>query len=137
MDSFEVEHLDFYGSDHRAIVIRCNHRPDVKSRRKKRRFRFDSLWMTDEGFKSILGNSWRLGGNQQCGKSFGVKLSYCATTLKVWSRETFRVLAQRKEKTQKVLEHLNCLDECGLQFYSHRANSEDQFAKESLRFPSY
>ncbi|KAF4378696.1 hypothetical protein F8388_006147 [Cannabis sativa] len=61
-DSFPqtiLAHLDYYHSDHRALLIKMTGNLEIqKFSKKRKRFRFENIWSTDEECKTIIRNNW-------------------------------------------------------------------------------
>ena len=86
-------------SDHCPILLDCG-----GTRKGPSPFRFENMWLKEEGFKDLLRNWWV--GFQFRG-SFSFKLSEKLKALKaclqIWNREVFGNMNARKESTLKQM----------------------------------
>ncbi|KAK6135525.1 hypothetical protein DH2020_030739 [Rehmannia glutinosa] len=114
-ECFKVQNLDFYGSDHRAIILHTDFRQSLKKSMYGRSplFRFEPLWMVTDSFSEVLQSSWHT--NQLSATSFKEKLKLCGADLRKWSVYEFGNIRRRVEDLQSELTGLNkahpsCLD---------------------------
>ncbi|PWA49961.1 reverse transcriptase [Artemisia annua] len=84
-------HKPLIGSDH-APLIYCSH---PSNKKKKSRFRFESMWTTHLECESTIRGSWPI--FEVSNQLLGIKqnLSFCASNLTRWSRDTFEDVATR------------------------------------------
>ncbi|KAK6146669.1 hypothetical protein DH2020_020538 [Rehmannia glutinosa] len=105
--NYKVQNLDFFGSDHRAILLHTDFSQGAGSYSRQRTplFRFEPFWLSSNSFKENLQNIWDESTTH--GSSLKSKLKYCGVALKGWSRTEFGNLRNRIEGTQKELSRLN------------------------------
>ncbi|KAK6122599.1 hypothetical protein DH2020_043656 [Rehmannia glutinosa] len=95
---FYVLHKDFYGSDHRAILLLtdCALASRMQAKRKNRSFYFEPIWMSADSFSDFLQNSWQV--SKDLHDSFTERLKYCGNSLKSWSKSVFGDIQCRELK---------------------------------------
>ena len=104
----KVHHMDYWGSDHRAIRLELFASPDRLANRRSGRmgFRFEPWWMKERECVEIITNSWR--SRQFDGSSVAVinGLEACATALSKWSRVKFGNITRRVRRIKDELRRL-------------------------------
>uniref|UniRef100_A0A803PU32 Reverse transcriptase domain-containing protein n=1 Tax=Cannabis sativa TaxID=3483 RepID=A0A803PU32_CANSA len=76
-------HGDFFGSDHRPLILTLHHPADQSKH--VPRFIFDRLWMSEPGFEDCLRDAWTLNNHTHHSNSltgFNEKLYNCSSRLK-------------------------------------------------------
>ncbi|OMO86542.1 reverse transcriptase [Corchorus capsularis] len=86
-----VVHLPRVYSDHSPILLKME--PGVGSDKTKRPFRFQAMWMADNGFQKMMGNLWKtLEGN------FIAKEEKLASALMEWNKSEFGNIFEKKKE---------------------------------------
>uniref|UniRef100_A0A803NQ77 CCHC-type domain-containing protein n=1 Tax=Cannabis sativa TaxID=3483 RepID=A0A803NQ77_CANSA len=85
-----IQHLDFYHSDHRAIAYTVSH-PNQPAPPKKRnsRFRFEQFWLKDPDCSSIIAAHWNSSDTDQPLNSLLQNIAGCATALQNWHQNKY------------------------------------------------
>ncbi|KAK6124264.1 hypothetical protein DH2020_042016 [Rehmannia glutinosa] len=107
-DRFKVAHLDFYGSDHRAILLYSDFLLDQSHtmRKNSHAFRFEPVWMSSESFPDVLYSNWT--SLKQSGlSSLSEILKRCGYALKLWSKREFGHINLRVAEVQSELAKAN------------------------------
>ena len=103
-----VDHLGFWGSDHRALLLRLKPHQDIMGRRFKRKiaFRFEPWWMKEEECVEVICNAWQSFCFDGSVQSIKKGLRRCASELHMWSTSKFGVLPKRIKRVQDELEEM-------------------------------
>ncbi|XP_024021734.1 uncharacterized protein LOC112091706 [Morus notabilis] len=105
---YGVRNMDFYDSDHRALwleLVRDRNRAG-RGPKKRKWFRFEPFWMTDEDFKDTLRTSWGTTGSVGDCDGFGRKLQSCGRDLSGWSRVKFGRITRRVRNLHEEIERI-------------------------------
>ncbi|XP_073120983.1 uncharacterized protein [Henckelia pumila] len=100
--SADVHNLDFYGSDHRLIMISNNPHLDGRFSKGPRRFTFEHKWMLEEDFPLLL-EHWNNGGLPG---DLPAKLSTFSGILNSWADTRFSHMARKISNLHKELSYL-------------------------------
>ncbi|KAL5769658.1 hypothetical protein ACOSP7_013812 [Xanthoceras sorbifolium] len=107
-----VQHLDFWQSDHRPLLIHIlHHSSDVSSsKRGSKRFLFEECWAADEGCDNIIKSTWNQNCNNNISESVLSNLSACSKKLQLWNKSNRvqlrqGILAKRRELLDLNLIH--------------------------------
>ncbi|KAM6558713.1 hypothetical protein CsatA_027952 [Cannabis sativa] len=79
-------HLDYYNSDHRAILVKVIAATSVQQEHHRRtRFRFEQIWLGNEQAANIIEQQWlsHASGNSAIDK-FLQQIAACSSTLQQW-----------------------------------------------------
>lgn len=76
--------IPIHASDHGPIVLAIDS-ADWHRRRRFKRFRFESMWVTEDDCADVVRNGW----NEQSGASLPQWLSSVSRALQVWHDEKF------------------------------------------------
>lgn len=81
-----LTHLDFFHSDHRALLLSLEDAIglSVGYNRKRSRFRFENMWTEEPGCKEIIEASW-VSTNQSALLSTINNINQCMTNLSFWN----------------------------------------------------
>ena len=100
---YRVHHIQGTFSDHMPLWIS----PTLaRAHRRRKLFRFESMWLTDEGCKDTIEDAWRGGrvGSQM--PYLWQRLQSCRTRLKSWSNTHFgsvcRLLAEKRKQLSEA-----------------------------------
>lgn len=88
----EAEHLAYFGSDHRPIllVLKKNYIPNMKNLPK--RFTFEHKWFMEEDFSNYIKTSW---DDSNGAGDLLARLSMCSGAVKMWAGSRFDQLARK------------------------------------------
>lgn len=89
--SAEVNHLDYFGSDHKLISVSLHSGCDLQFRLSPKRFMFENKWLAEEDFDSIM-EQWQMNSNID---GLTGKLSRFSGILKSWASGRFTRLPQK------------------------------------------
>ncbi|KAH7864841.1 hypothetical protein Vadar_034499 [Vaccinium darrowii] len=73
------------GSDHNPLILNT----DVPFNKVGKPFRFESFWVTEDGCKTVVEESWKRGQEGPLMYSLCKKLRHCKDNLKSWSKDNF------------------------------------------------
>lgn len=93
-----VEHLNWFKSDHRPVLLRLGQGIE---RSPHRRFRFIATWVTDGSFKDLIKDNW---GNDP---SWPTAISSLTKKIQDWNRNVFGNINKRK---RDLIRRLNGID---------------------------
>ncbi|POO04030.1 Endonuclease/exonuclease/phosphatase [Trema orientale] len=119
--SIELEHLDFYNSDHRALLVSIYDNMDAQVSYVKRRcsrFRFKALWLEEKESYEIIKNAWKDIGSESAMTMVLKNISACSESLTKWSQNKFGCLKTEVYKAQKRVQKLNKEDDTSTEHYS-------------------
>lgn len=91
-----VEHLVRNQSDHCPVWIIWNKRACF-SRRKRKPFRFEAMWLQDESCPAIIQEAWSPQSIAACPSEWSRKINKVAAALKSWDRDHFGRVSSRIE----------------------------------------
>lgn len=99
-EATRVTNLPRIASDHGPILVRIKQSAD---RPKGRAFRFQNMWIRNEGFMEVVQNCWSR--PIEAGGLLGlqVKLARVKKTLKQWNREVFGNIHNNLKKTEEKI----------------------------------
>ena len=98
--SLKVQHLSFFGSDHRAIFLDMEPRP--RQRRKGPRIqRFEQVWLRDDDCDNILASNWNGGGHDPHDKAVS-----CLSQMSRWANKRFGDVPRKIEEVKRGLDEL-------------------------------
>uniref|UniRef100_A0A803PS58 Reverse transcriptase domain-containing protein n=1 Tax=Cannabis sativa TaxID=3483 RepID=A0A803PS58_CANSA len=103
-----VLHLDYYSSDHRAISATfapASSRFQPEKRRS--RFRFEKLWLSDSQSKEIISASWNSSPNSDPIATILSNLHDCASNLQKWHVDKYGNMKRKITDAQSKVEALN------------------------------
>lgn len=101
--NWEVSNLEFYGSDHRAILISTQPTYSEQLKKGPYRFTFEHKWLLEEDFSSVIAQ-WNFSGE------FGYlpdKLSHLSSILRDWARSRFSNVPRQIAYMRRELNRLN------------------------------
>lgn len=129
-------HLDYFHSDHRALLVRLEGDAGLPAgnSRKRSRFRFENIWVKEPDCREIIASSWT-STNQSALLSMINNIEQCTTSLKSWHQSRFGSLAKDIKETHQQIIHLHDvqdkLDNIGdLRAMEHKLN--DLLSKEEI-----
>ncbi|XP_030936513.1 uncharacterized protein LOC115961727 [Quercus lobata] len=100
-----LHHVAASTSDHCMLVLKA-HRDRQRRNRRKKLFRFESMWLRDEGFKEIVTEAWDRALNMRGQHPFSQCLEECRQSLTMWNRNTFGHVGKKIAKLQEKLQGL-------------------------------
>ncbi|KAF4370808.1 hypothetical protein G4B88_030528 [Cannabis sativa] len=94
-----LNHLDFFGSDHRAIQLSINQNHHSQfSRKKDKRFLFENVWLSEPQWNDVLLEAWSSNTpSNDPSTNLLLKQSTCSTFLSNWKHKAFFGLCKRIE----------------------------------------
>uniref|UniRef100_A0A803QSM8 Reverse transcriptase domain-containing protein n=1 Tax=Cannabis sativa TaxID=3483 RepID=A0A803QSM8_CANSA len=103
----EVTHLDYFNSDHRAILAVLTNASTTQNLQRHSRFRFEKLWLSDPESNDIISNSWL--NDQAFDPIRGVlnNLESCARSLQSWHIKKYGRMKHNITAAQKRVDTLN------------------------------
>lgn len=103
-----LTHLDFFHSDHRALLLCCEDTNGLSSgyKRKRSRFRFENMWVEEPGCKEIIEANW-VSTNQSALLSTISNIKQCTINLSTWNQSKFGSLARDIKETHQQVTHLH------------------------------
>ncbi|KAL5787629.1 hypothetical protein ACOSP7_004578 [Xanthoceras sorbifolium] len=105
-----VRHLDFWGSDHRPIIIDfcCAGDSSFSGPKKRgRRFHFEEFWAESEDCGELIDQHWQHSAGNTSMDNICASICRCATSLHAWSMKTFKNFSHRLALKKKELHDLN------------------------------
>ncbi|CAA0810691.1 Unknown protein [Striga hermonthica] len=104
------EHLPFFSSDHKPILIHSEERQAHAPVSKNCQVRFEPFWLKEHGYFDVVRESWSRGPSspfrRQKNFKFSSSLSDCRKRLQKWSKKSFSGWKQILEKKEKRLQQL-------------------------------
>ncbi|XP_060968817.1 uncharacterized protein LOC115701983 [Cannabis sativa] len=108
-----LTHLDYYHSDHRALLVKIKDDTDLqKGSNKRKRFRFENIWIGDEECKSLIKNCWRYEENTPLISTIK-NIQQCASNLDTWPQNKYGSLFREIKDTQKKVVQMHNLQSKG------------------------
>ena len=83
-----LHHIATSTSDHCMLVLKAHRDRQWRTRRKKL-FRFESMWLRDEGCEEVVSEAWDMALNMGGQHLFSQCLEECRQSLTAWNRNTF------------------------------------------------
>ncbi|KAK3230767.1 hypothetical protein Dsin_002648 [Dipteronia sinensis] len=80
---FVIQHLEFWGSDHRPLVLDVT--DGQRQRATCRRFYFEECWIEDNDCTSIVNAAWKDSGYRDQSESVLSKIDRCGRMLSSWN----------------------------------------------------
>ncbi|KAL8501441.1 hypothetical protein ACS0TY_020828 [Phlomoides rotata] len=101
-----ASNADFFGSNHRAIVLHFNLGCRKPVGIGTKRFMFENKWFMEDGFADAVSEAWDQGG-PEC--PLPERVWQCGQKLQVWASKNSRNIARRiKVVSRKVEAKLSC-----------------------------
>ncbi|XP_030479275.1 uncharacterized protein LOC115696515 [Cannabis sativa] len=86
-----LNHLGFYGSDHRALKLVTSTIPGTGSRNHSKRFHFENVWLQDPDWDRIFDQSWTKPSTaEEAIPNLIATQSLCAQKLNNWNHKKFQ-----------------------------------------------
>uniref|UniRef100_A0A803NVQ6 Chloride channel protein n=1 Tax=Cannabis sativa TaxID=3483 RepID=A0A803NVQ6_CANSA len=114
-----LNHLDFFGSDHRAIQLSLNPNSHSScSRRKDKRFLFENVWLSEPNWDDVILEAWS-SNSPSDDPSSGLlrKQSNCSTFLSSWKHKAFFGFQNRIKQAHQALEQARKTDDMSSESY--------------------
>ncbi|KAM6588352.1 uncharacterized protein LOC133038470 [Cannabis sativa] len=125
-DSFitqPVSHLDFFGSDHRALLFSVAI-PNVQSQpRFKSRFRFEQIWLQEEKCHDIILEQWKNSATDPTNQVLQ-NISNCASQLQRWHHSKFSYMPKKIKISQDKVAALNNKHDTSIEHFEELRMSE-------------
>uniref|UniRef100_A0A803PVI9 Reverse transcriptase domain-containing protein n=1 Tax=Cannabis sativa TaxID=3483 RepID=A0A803PVI9_CANSA len=103
-----IDHLDFFGSDHRVIQAVISTPVAAPVPKFKSRFRFEKLWLQEEQCLEIISQQWQpLAADSDPTSCVLSNISNCASRLQQWHRSKFGDLPKKIKLSQQKVASLN------------------------------
>uniref|UniRef100_A0A803PC16 Reverse transcriptase domain-containing protein n=1 Tax=Cannabis sativa TaxID=3483 RepID=A0A803PC16_CANSA len=101
-----VSHLDFFQSDHRALLVQINPLLSTCNQKFKSRFRFEKLWLNEDMCSEIIANNWK---NATAVPTTQIlqNLTACSHQLQAWHMQKFGDLPKKIKISQQKVEALH------------------------------
>uniref|UniRef100_A0A803PAK3 CCHC-type domain-containing protein n=1 Tax=Cannabis sativa TaxID=3483 RepID=A0A803PAK3_CANSA len=95
-----VSYLDFFQSDHRALLVQINPLLSTCNQKFKSRFRFEKLWLNEDMCSEIIANNWK---NATADPTTLIlqNLIACSHQLQAWHMQKFGDLPKKIKITQE------------------------------------
>ena len=131
-----LKHLDYYLSDHRALFLAMDESVGfcVQETRKRRRFRFENMWVNDPECEDIIKNNWQRTEDSSLVSTIK-NIQNCSKHLSSWHKDKFGSLARDIKETHQELSNLqNIQDQDGLidQIQTKEKKLNDLLLKEEV-----
>uniref|UniRef100_A0A803QRS7 CCHC-type domain-containing protein n=1 Tax=Cannabis sativa TaxID=3483 RepID=A0A803QRS7_CANSA len=117
-----LNHLDFFGSDHRAIQLSFKHTHSPQySKKKDKRFLFENVWLSEPQWNDVLLEAWSSNTpGDDPSTSLLLKQSICATFLSNWKHKAFFGFQSRIKQAQLALEQARNFEDTSPESYSRK-----------------
>ncbi|XP_060959129.1 uncharacterized protein LOC133030409 [Cannabis sativa] len=105
-----ITHLDYFGSDHRAISVDVllNDQYSTQDTNKRRsRFRFEQIWLKEPDCTDIISANWFVADGMDPSQNLKTCLDQCAVNLQQWHVKKFGSMKKDIKKAQKTVTILN------------------------------
>ncbi|XP_060961152.1 uncharacterized protein LOC133031663 [Cannabis sativa] len=101
-----VSHLDFFQSDHRALLVQINPLLSTCNQKFKSRFRFEKQWLNEDMCSEIIANNWK---NATADPTTQIlqNLTACSHQLQAWHMQKFGDLPKKIKTSQQKVEALH------------------------------
>ncbi|KAH6760569.1 hypothetical protein C2S51_017518 [Perilla frutescens var. frutescens] len=102
---YNIKHLPRYKSDHNPILLDCAEEggDDITGRWRKRRFRFEHMWLHHPQFAKNLENMWKNGAENQ---TYSEKVKACGERLMAWDQTEFGSVKHKIRDLQQQLSNI-------------------------------
>ncbi|KAL5777196.1 hypothetical protein ACOSP7_010122 [Xanthoceras sorbifolium] len=119
----EVVHLEYWGSDHRPLLLYCGGSPCSQrigravhgSRRS--RFHFEECWIGYSECSSLIQKNWGVHGATVSFSNISSNIRRCAQSLQVWNNDNLLHLRNKISKKRLRLQSLNASKELDVLLY--------------------
>ena len=101
----KLHHIAASTSDHCMLVLKSA-RTRQKPFRRKKLFRFESMWLRNVGCRDIVKEAWERGQGTNSEHPFSQCLEECRTSLSSWNKSTFGHVGRRIAALQSKLQWL-------------------------------
>uniref|UniRef100_A0A803NTC1 Reverse transcriptase domain-containing protein n=1 Tax=Cannabis sativa TaxID=3483 RepID=A0A803NTC1_CANSA len=117
-----LNHLDFFGSDHRAIQLSFNQTHNSPfSKKKNKRFLFENVWLSEPQWNDVLLEAWSSNTpSDDPSTNLFLKQSTCATFLSNWKHKAFFGFQKRIKQAQLALEQARNSQDTSSKSYSRQ-----------------
>uniref|UniRef100_A0A803Q6M0 CCHC-type domain-containing protein n=1 Tax=Cannabis sativa TaxID=3483 RepID=A0A803Q6M0_CANSA len=117
-----LNHLDFFGSDHRAIQLSFNQNHDSQfSRKKDKQFLFENVWLSEPHWNDVLLEAWSSNTpSDDPTTNLLLKQSTCSTFLSNWKHKAFFGFRKRIKQAQLALEQARNSEDNSSESYSRQ-----------------
>lgn len=95
----QIQYLHSNASDHHPIIIK----PEGIVQCKNKPFRFASMWMKDEGYRTTIVDAWGYPSYRSNLFLTSSKIKYCGEKLMEWSRLSFGSIRRQLDEASKKL----------------------------------
>uniref|UniRef100_A0A803P9Q2 Reverse transcriptase n=1 Tax=Cannabis sativa TaxID=3483 RepID=A0A803P9Q2_CANSA len=126
LSSPEISHLDYYGSDHRAILVDINFSNQMPLEKRRSRFRFERLWLNNLEISDIISASWNSLITNDALSNLNICLQQCAHNLQRWHIGKFGSMKRNIKEAQSTVERLHNVVQPGPD------HSKDVFSAEAI-----
>ncbi|KAL8543110.1 hypothetical protein ACS0TY_003848 [Phlomoides rotata] len=99
---------EFFGFDHRAVVVHFNLECRKPVGRGTKRFLFENKWLLEDGFEQVVREAWGQ-GNYDCSLPDGVRK--CGNKLQAWATENTENIARKIKEVSRQVEAKLCCEE--------------------------
>ncbi|XP_060972316.1 uncharacterized protein LOC133038243 [Cannabis sativa] len=107
-ESPQVHHLDYFQSNHRAISATISLlSTQTTSKKRKSRFRYEKLWLSDRDSKSIIAENWLQHDSNDPIAVVISNLNTCAGKLQLWHDHKYGKMKKNIKECQSRVEQLN------------------------------
>ncbi|KAK3211235.1 hypothetical protein Dsin_015941 [Dipteronia sinensis] len=91
---FVIKHLEFWGSDHRPLVLEASEHHSLVDRcwKKRARFYFEECWANEQDCADIVNSSWKDSVDSCNVESVLRNIKHCGQKLFLWNNRKIRVL---------------------------------------------
>ena len=100
----KVFHLTSSVSDHSPLTLRMA--LNMRKRKAKRMFRFEAMWLKDQGCEEVVQKAWEDGMIGSTGSTLESCLEKCRSSLEAWNKIVFGHVGRKVAELQKRLEWL-------------------------------
>ena len=100
--STRVHHISGSLSDHSPLWI-CTDDENARFYRKRKPFRFEAVWMRDEGCAAVIKNSWESQAPENPMGRVEQKLETCRESLQAWNKHSFGNICRMLQQKKKLL----------------------------------
>ena len=104
----KLHHLSNSVSDHSILVLKETSFPR-QQRRQSKLFRFESMWLADDGCKNVVREAWERGYTSHSQWPLEACLEECQKSLRDWNKNTFGHVGKHAIDLQKKLQMLEAM----------------------------